>query len=105
MFGRRRRNGFDGDGLIPDDNGFNGMTGYEEKTVFPADFGKTVEPAAQTATAVRDGFSATSTTAERPMVFVSKENSGVFIYEYADRLEYYVKLESSMFMFNVVKKN
>lgn len=104
MFGHRRRNGFDGDGLIPDDKGFNGMTGYEEKTVFSTDLGKAPEPAAQTATAVQNGFSAVSSTAERPMVFVSKENSGVFIYEYSDRLEYYVKLESSMFMFNVVKK-
>lgn len=99
----RRRGGFGNDSPVPD-NDFNGMTGYEEKTVFPMESGVAPSPASSTTAVENYGFDPASITGERPRVFTSRENAGVYIYEYSDRLEYFVKLENSMFRFNIVKK-
>ena len=56
-----------------------------------------------TATEVRD-MQSDVTRRELPMVFASREHSDIYIYEYSDRLEYYLKTATSMYRFNTVKK-
>ena len=41
---------------------------------------------------------------ELPMVFASRTHSDVYIYEYSDRLEYYLRTATSMYLFNTVRK-
>lgn len=104
LFGNRRRSGFGGDSPVPDRD-FNEMTGAEENRVFSTE---SQPVATQTATAPEVnnnyGFDPASVVGERPRVFASRDNKDVFIYEYSDRLEYFVKLENSMFRFNVTNK-
>ena len=106
MFGHRRR-GRDDESPVPSD-GFASAGGYEEKTVFSVDGGvKRQEEQSYSANPMGSSgydYAATQTATERPMVFVLRENNSVYVYEYSDRLEYYVKLDRTMFMFNVVKK-
>lgn len=116
-FGNRRRS-FD----RQNDNEQN-STGYSEKTVFPTDFGNPdnnyqngyAQPAptdggyaqpsqqgyayAQSASPV-----ATAQTRELPMVFASHNHPDMYVYEYSDRLEWYLKTATSMYLFNTVKK-
>lgn len=104
----RRRNGFDRtDDPVPSptDDRLN-LTNYVERTVIPTDAGygytaPATEPLAATTTAVSDF----AETAEQPMVFASREHSGIYIYEYSDRLEYYVRTATCMHKFDTVKKS
>jgi len=104
LFGNRRRQDFN-DSPVPDRD-FNEMTGAEEKRVFSTDMQAQQTTATKTVTADVNGygFEPASVVGERPRVFTSRENSGIYIYEYSDRLEHFVKLENSMFRFNVVNK-
>lgn len=108
IFGRRRNNFGQQSNPVPTDDYLN-LTKYDEKFILPTDVG--AQAAAQsplaettTVTAVRDLQSTDAQTAERPMVFLSKEHSDIYIYEYSDRLEYYVKTATCMFKFNTVNK-
>ncbi|MBD5132830.1 MAG: hypothetical protein HDT28_09660 [Clostridiales bacterium] len=113
FFNRRRGEG----GTSPVPNEQLNLTNYDERTVFPTD-GFSVQPSAPqpmqqpipsaTTTAVFDGAGVSSVPpigTERPMVFASREHKDVYIYEYSDRLEYYVKMNTSMYKFNTVYKN
>lgn len=104
MFNRRR-------GFGENENDFNGMTGYEEKTEFPVNAGAQT-PAAPfsaaalpvTAVAEEYGFTPASVTGERPRVFAMRGNDKIFVYEYSDRLEYFIKLDNTMFRYSIVNK-
>jgi len=89
---------------IPDAQPLN-LTNYVEKTVIPTDAQSDTQLSSAT-TAVMDGGvqSGVQTATERPMVFVSKEHSDIYIYEYSDRLEYYVKTATCMYKFDTVAK-
>ena len=87
---------------VPDNQPLN-LTNYVEKTVIPTDAQSETAVGAAT-TAVMDNVSSVRTETERPMVFVSKEHSGIYIYEYSDRLEYYVKTATCMYKFDTVAK-
>lgn len=107
MFGRRRGN-FEEQSPVPSD----GMTKYDEKFIFSTDsvgMGKTdnigatgfgaATPQAETTTTVmsmRDIPPAQTVVAEKPMVFKLRANNDVYVYEYSDRLEYYLKTDSCM---------
>lgn len=65
------------------------LTDYEEKKVLP----------------VSDALGgAAGTPDERPLVFASNKHEGVYIYEYSDRLEFYVKTNTGMVLHSKVYK-
>lgn len=118
MFGFGRRRSFD----RQNDNDQN-STGYREKTVFTTDFGSPDNGGysggfAQNSAPQSNGYAnqnnayaqsassggTTTEVRELPMVFASREHSDIYIYEYSDRLEYYLKTATSMYLFNTVKK-
>ena len=107
-FFNRRRNGFNESPVPDQSDNFGGLTGYVEKTVIPTDNFADAQARAATTTAVVDmPLGATDMqqqTGERPMVFLSKEHSGIYIYEYSDRLEYYVRTNTCMYKFDTVYK-
>ncbi|MCH5155256.1 MAG: hypothetical protein J1F69_01490 [Clostridiales bacterium] len=126
MFGRRRS--FD-----RNDNEQN-ATGYREKTVFSTDFGSPENSNYQNSGAQgpQDNFggyaqsgygdfsqnaapqnygytqSATQGTATQvqdlPMVFASRKHSDIYVYEYPDRVEWYLKTATCMHLFDTQKK-
>lgn len=106
----RRRAGMDSQ-LAPEpaEDHLN-LTNYVERTVIPTDgynavpSAQNVAPAASTTTAVRDNASDNVSAVERPMVFKSKQHPDMFIYEYSDRLEYYIRTASDMVCFRTEKK-
>lgn len=114
MFGSSRRRAFDRQ------NEDQNSTGYSEKTVFSTDFGAPQNtyqngmygqsdyaqsaPQNNAMNAPYTGNTLTETAQEKPMVFASREHSDIYIYEYSDRLEYYLKTATSMYRFNTVKK-
>ena len=115
MFGRRRNSG--ANDVLPD------STNYQEKTVFttdggPSDYSRPVGSQspfgapyqsspylgdAGTVTEMRPIQSAPKTEA-LPMVFASREHNDIYIYEYPDRFEYYLRTATSMYLFNTVKR-
>lgn len=82
------------------------LTNYDEKTIFSTDAGGAYGnyDGVVTATAPRDVYTATTQKETLPMVFASRNHSDIYIYEYPDRLEYYVKASTQMFKFDTVKK-
>ncbi|MCH5165967.1 MAG: hypothetical protein J1G01_06160 [Clostridiales bacterium] len=94
----------------PTDDYLNLLTKYDEKYILPTDNAGPQMPqqdfsaTTATATMVGDMQSVGMQTEERPMVFVMRENKDIFVYEYSDRLEYYLKTDSSMYKFHTVKK-
>ena len=110
MFGRRRGN-FEEQSPVP-----GGMTKYDEKFVFSTDGGYSnpvssasgafnggnaafgAPPQAETTATVmsmRDIAPAPQQTAvEKPMVFKMRANNDVYVYEFSDRLEYYLKTDT-----------
>lgn len=42
---------------------------------------------------------------EKPRVFASRKSPDIFIYEYSDRLEYYLRTATSMYKFHTVMRN
>lgn len=110
MFGRRRNSG--ANDVLPD------STNYQEKTVFTTDggpsdysgavgsqspFGAPYLGDAGTFTEMRPIQSAPKTEA-LPMVFASRVHKDIYIYEYPDRFEYYLRTATSMYLFNTVKR-
>lgn len=104
------------------------LTGYEEKQIFPTDgmfgnngYNQPVQPVAPSVQPVDyTGFTGNASvanyggvatemreinTVEKPMVFAMRGHSDIYIYEYSDRLEYYVKASTKMHMFDTVYKN
>ena len=114
MFGRRRGN-FEEQSPVP-----GGMTKYDEKYIFSTDggfgssanvgnnafdggntnnFGAAVPQTETTATvmSMRDIPPTPAQTAtEKPMVFKLRANNDVYVYEFSDRLEYYLKTDTCM---------
>lgn len=91
------------------------MTKYDEKFIFSTDsglsmgkatdnvgatgFGAAIPQAETTTTtvmAMRDIPPTQTVVAEKPMVFKLRANNDVYVYEYSDRLEYYLKTDSCM---------
>ena len=109
LFGRRR-GGFGEQTNPPPPDDYLNLTKYDEKFILPTDGGlqsQQPESSADTATvtAVRElAQDAPLQQTERPMVFLSRAHSDIYIYEYSDRLEYYVKTATCMFKFNTVTK-
>lgn len=119
MWGRDRRRAFDRTG-----NDDQNATGYQEKTVFPTDFGApeynnnyqsgpqdngyngyAQNAAPQNATYAQSmGGAVTEVAQERPMVFASRKHNDMFVYEYSDRIEWYLKADTEMYLFKVEKK-
>lgn len=124
MFGLGRRRAFDNNNTN-DQN----ATGYQEKTVFPTDFsapeysnnyqsggyaqdnGYAQNGAPQNSMVQNSGTytqsmggTATEVAQERPMVFASRKHNDIFIYEYSDRIEWYLKTDKEMYLFDTVKK-
>lgn len=120
-FGNRRR-AFDNN----NNNDQNG-TGYQEKKVFPTDFSAPeysnnyqsggyaqdngyTRPAPQNSGAQSGvytqsmGGTMTEVAQERPMVFASRKHSDMYVYEYSDRVEWYLKTDKEMYLFDTVKK-
>ena len=113
MFGRRRNSG--ANDVLPN------STNYQEKTVFTtdgqSDYSSPTPPQspfgsyqsapymsdAGTVTEMRPIQSAPKTEA-LPMVFASREHNDIYIYEYPDRFEYYLRTATSMYLFNTVKR-
>ncbi len=54
-------------------------------------------------TEMRD-LSVPNTSTERPMVFAMRGHSDIYIYEFSDRLEYYVRTNTKMFKYDTVYK-
>lgn len=112
-FGRRRGGFGEQASPAPTDDYLN-LTKYDEKFILPTDGGlplqQQTEPRVDgaTVTAVRDLQQTEpqqlAQQTERPMVFLSRAHSDIYIYEYSDRLEYYVKTATCMFKFNTVAK-
>lgn len=123
MFGFGRRRAFDRTNNNDDQN----ATGYQEKTVFPTDFGSpevnnyqnggyaqdygTQSTAPQNSAYAQNGVytqsmggTATEVAQERPLVFASRKHNDIFVYEYSDRLEWYLKTDKEMYLFDTVKK-
>ena len=103
MFGRRR-NGLGAQSPVPDPDKYPNLTNYEERFVRPTE--PTQPFAAEPAPAFTgaDIAQQVAVATERPMVFVSKAHSDIYIYEYSDRLEYYVKTSTCMYKFDTVRK-
>ncbi len=84
----------------PQNNGFDG--GYAQNS---SPIGGYAQPAPQNyAYAQSASPVATAQVGELPMVFASRTHNDIYIYEYSDRLEYYLKTATSMHLFNTVKK-
>ena len=112
MFGSSRRRAFDGQGSEQN------STGYSEKTVFQTDFGSPENSNYQNAvpqggaqsslfgdTTLQDNaYAPVTPKVELPMVFASRENSDMYIYEYPDRLEWYVRTSTCMLLVRTAKK-
>lgn len=103
------------------------LTNYEEKKVFAADGGMSPipdygtfgtsdfsgintsadhsQPSAPAMTEMHPIPTASVQTEMRPMVFAMKGHSDIYVYEYPDRLEYYVKASTKMHLFDTVYKN
>lgn len=109
----RRRNNFDGGQAqtpAPTDDYLN-LTKYDEKFILPTDsgaqsaFGEAPSLGTATITSVRDiPVAEQQQGGERPMVFLSRKHNDIYIYEYSDRLEYYIRTSNSMMMLTSVKK-
>ncbi|MCH5154048.1 MAG: hypothetical protein J1F71_02435 [Clostridiales bacterium] len=113
MFGSSRRRAFDGQGSELN------STGYSEKTVFTTDFGSPENSNYQNAApqggsaqsslfgepvAQDNAYAPSTPKVELPMVFASRENSDMYIYEYPDRLEWYVRTSTCMLLVRTAKK-
>lgn len=81
-------------------------TDPHEKSVYPMNggYGAFTPPPAATSPVTATCDPRPEIAVERPMVFSTKENSDVFIYEYSDRLEYYVRTATCMYKFKTVQK-
>ena len=102
LFGRRRGGFGEQTSPAPTDDYLN-LTKYDEKFILPTDGG--LRQRCPTVTAVRElAQDAPLQQTERPMVFLSRAHSDIYIYEYSDRLEYYVKTATCMFKCNTVTK-
>ena len=125
MFGFGRRRAFDNN-----NNNDQNSTGYQEKTVFPTDFsapeysnnyqsggfaqdnGYAQTPAPQNGMYTQNpgvytqsmGGTATEVAQERPRVFASRKHGDMYVYEYSDRIEWYLKTDKEMYLFDTVKK-
>lgn len=112
MFGSSRRRSLGGQSE-------QNSTGYTEKTVFPTDFGSPENSNYQNATPQELGmqnglfgdtapqpgaYSPNTQKPELPMVFASRLNSDVYVYEYPDRLEWYVRTSTCMMFWKTEKK-
>ena len=111
MFGSSRRRSLGGQDE-------QNSTGYSEKTVFPTDFGSPENSNFQNAgqqTGASNGlfgdvapqgggYAPTIPKTELPMVFATLENSDMYIYEYSDRLEWYVRTSTCMLLVRTAKK-
>lgn len=105
LFGRRRtpdRLGADELNKQPD------LTGYDEKMIFGTDADERLRSGSGDFERTEySGYRAAEVgvkTEPRPMVFASRKHSDIFIYEYPDRLEYYVKTATTMYKFDTVLK-
>ena len=112
MFGSSRRRSLGGQGE-------QNSTGYSERTVFPTDFGSPENSNYQNTAPQgnggqsglfgdiapqESGYAPSASKPELPMVFASRENSDMYIYEYPDRLEWYVKTSTCMLLVRTAKK-
>ena len=93
----------------PQNNAYDG--GYAQNPF--ADNGGYVQPAPAPAPAATQGYgyapstAAPTTTAQAsdlPMVFASRKHSDIYVYEYADRVEWYLKTATCMHLFNIERK-
>ncbi|MDE6201417.1 MAG: hypothetical protein K2M47_06045 [Clostridiales bacterium] len=87
---------------MPQNNGFDG--GYAQS---PApNYGGYEQPSAPQSYAYAQSAApvATAPAGELPMVFASNKHPDMYVYEYSDRLEWYLKTSTSMYLFNTVKK-
>ncbi|MCM1368399.1 MAG: hypothetical protein NC184_06305 [Roseburia sp.] len=112
MFERKRHDRFSGDDEL-------NLTKYSEKYILPTDGGQPAsdfytpmpqsEPAPQSAVSASASAipvaTAQSDSGERPMVFAVKSHRNMYVYEYSDRLEYYLRTENGMFLYNREAKN
>lgn len=102
MFGRRR-NGFDNQSPVPSD----GLTKYDEKYIFSTDTHSVGSPQSDspaTVMSMRDISQPEQADRELPMVFRLRSNSDIYVYEYRDRLEYFLKTDTAMCGLGVRKK-
>ena len=122
MYNDRRR-AFDGQGREQN------STGYSEKTTLPVDFGSpensnyqnNVPPTSgtpsggmfdvfsqpvtqQIPTQQSYDFAQSAPKAELPMVFASHRHKDIYVYEYKDRLEWYLKTPTGMLLIQTQQK-
>lgn len=102
-FFNRRRTDFDRTAAARDERG---LTNYDERTVIPTE---PIPPAPVSVTPIAPSAPVNSAQpvpppTERPMVFVSRDHPDIYIYEYSDRLEYYMRTNTCMHKFDTVKK-
>lgn len=109
FFGLGRRRG--PNGVEPTPTSEPNLTNYDEKTVFRTESeelkaGAAAMPAAgtTTATATDSESSVYGQADERPMVFATRQNPDMYIYEYSDRLETYIKTSSAMLLYKTEYK-
>lgn len=103
-FGAPENNNFQNGGYnqnVPQNNGFDG--GYAQA---PAPDGGYTQPAAPQSYGYAQSAApvATAQVSELPMVFASRTHSDVYVYEYPDRLEWYLKTATCMHLFNIDRK-
>lgn len=113
MFERRRR--LDGDKSATSEENLN-LTKYSEKYILPtdggavgtqgvSDFYTTMPQDSSSASPVSVAPAPTYEKAqedigERPLVFAVKNHRNMYVYEYSDRLEYYLRTQNGMFLYN-----
>lgn len=105
MFERRRQDRF------ANDENLN-LTKYSEKYILPTDGGQDVSdlytpppqgdfaPQSAPSESAIPVATAQTENVERPMVFAVKSHRNMYVYEYSDRLEYYLRTENGMFLYN-----
>lgn len=88
-----------------DGYGMGAQQSYGQNGVYGG-YGATqnAQSGAYTATAQDYSGDASYMPRELPRVFASREHEDIYIYEYSDRLEYYLKTKTRMHLFNTVKR-
>lgn len=112
----RRRNFNNYNDGNPSDEEYLNLTKYDEKYILPTDGGAygdggmygvsetAASPQARTADTASSAAIPVATSTDRPMVFALRNYKDMYVYEYPDRLEYYVKTASGMFLYNTEPK-
>lgn len=85
----------------PQNNGYDG--GYAQNPT-PQNIGTQPSQPQSYAYAQSAAPVATAQVGELPMVFASRTHKDVYVYEYHDRLEWYLKTATCMHLFNIDRK-